>query len=250
MFFHREKSHDKKGSRVKKLHDKKITLCVSRHLGFLAPNAHGSERYSRETISTVILHTAKVYKRTTALPCPTFNLKYSDQLCIWDQFQAKAEDWLAGEKVGKALQYTNIVLMLGVEGLSRWTKFKLSEDDRKDAQNVFKVFLESPGKVVSYWTTWATLFNNFHQQKGETAAELDIRISKIIDECQFPAEDITNFLKRDILINAINYYEVKKWASQQKEIGDTPITYTRVMDRGKEYEATFSDFVAMASDSA
>ena len=53
--------------------------------------------------------------------------------------QAKAELWLAGDKVEKAFQYTKIGLMLGDEVLSRWTKFQLSEDDRKDPDNVFKV---------------------------------------------------------------------------------------------------------------
>ena len=203
--------------------------------------------YRRETISTVILHTAQGYRMTAALPCPTFNWKCSDQLCIWDHYQAKTEFWLAGEKFEKALQYTKIVLMLD-EGLSRCTKFKLSDHDRKDPQNIFKAFWESLGKDVSYWTGWTTLYNSFCQQKGETAAELDIRLMKIIDECQFPTEDITNFLKRDILINAINYYEVKKWASLQKETGDTPITSTEVMDKCKEYEATVCDCVAMVSD--
>ena len=99
--------------------------------------------------------------------------------------------------------------MLGDEGLSRWTNFKLSEDDRKDPQNVFKVFQKSCGKDFSYWTAQTTLYKSIHQQKGETAAELDSRLSKILDECQFSTEDITNFLKRDILINTIKNYEVK-----------------------------------------
>ena len=129
--------------------------------------------------------------------------------------------------------------MLGDKGLSRWAKFKISEDERKNPQNVFKAFWGSLGKDVSYWRAWATLYNRFHQQKGETAAaELDIRLSKIIDECQFPTENITDALKKDILINVINYYEVKKWASQLKETGDTPITHTIVRDKCKEHEAT------------
>ena len=51
------------------------------------------------------------------------------------------------------------------------------------------------------------------------ATELDIRLLGLIDECQFPKPDvITGFLKWNIFINAINYYEVKKWASQQPEM--------------------------------
>ena len=53
------------------------------------------------------------------LPIPTFNWKSSDQIREWDIFEAKAKLWLAGEKVEKELQYTQIVLMLGDEGLSR-----------------------------------------------------------------------------------------------------------------------------------
>ena len=58
---------------------------------------------------------------------------------------------------------------------------------------------------------------------------------------------MTNFLKRDILINAINLYEVKKW-HKQKETGDTPITYTTVMDKCKVYEATVHYYVVMTSN--
>ena len=46
---------------------------------------------------------------------------------------------------------------------------------------------------------------------------MDIQIPRLVDECNFPSEDMTDFIKRDILINVINYYEVKKWAVQQKE---------------------------------
>ena len=60
-------------------------------------------------------------------------------------------------------------------------------------------------------------------------------------------EDIVTFIKQDIFINAINYYEVKKWAAQQKEV-DT--TYTKMMDKCKEYEAAVCDYVAMASDNS
>ena len=74
------------------------------------------------------------------LPWPTFDWKCSDQLQAWDIFQAKAELWLAGEKVEKEIQYTKIVLMLGDEGLSRWTKFKLTDDNCKKPDVVFKTF--------------------------------------------------------------------------------------------------------------
>ena len=62
---------------------------------------------------------------SNTFPYPSFNWKSSDQLQVFDMFQAKAELWLAGGKVGKELQYTKIVSMLGDEGLSRWFKFKL-----------------------------------------------------------------------------------------------------------------------------
>ena len=69
-----------------------------------------------------------------------------------------------------------------------------------------------------------TLYNSFQQQKGETATELDIRLSRLIDECQFPGpDDIAEFLKCNIFISAINYYEVKKWESLQPETVDGAI---------------------------
>ena len=57
------------------------------------------------------------------IPYPTFNWKATDQIRAWDLFQAKAELWLAGEEIKKEIQYTKIVLMLGDEGLSRWSKW-------------------------------------------------------------------------------------------------------------------------------
>ena len=85
---------------------------------------------------------------TNTLPWPTFDWKCSDQLRAWDIFQAKAELWLAGEKVEKEIQYTKIVLMLGDEGLSRWTTFILTDDNCEKPDVVFK----------TYKTAWAKIF--------------------------------------------------------------------------------------------
>lgn len=180
-----------------------------------------------------------------SLPCPKFDWKSQDQLRAFDQFQAKAELWLAGEKTEKELQYTKIVLMLGDEGLSRWTKFKLSEDDRQDPGKVFKAFRDSLGSDESFRTARAKLYL-FRQQKGETVNEMDIRLSRLTDECRFPTPEIAAFLKRDILINAISYYEVKKWVNQQKE--DDAFTYLKVVDECRKYEAAVRDYISMKHD--
>ena len=179
-----------------------------------------------------------------AIPYPTFNWKATDQIRAWDTFHAKAKLWLAGEEIKEDIQYTKIVLMLGDEGLSRWEKFNMNAEDYKDPNKVFAEFKKSLGKDISFRTARATLYNSFRQQKGETAAEMDLRLSKLVDECNFPAA-VKDFLKMDIFINAINYYEVKKWAAKEKE---ADLTYTKVMDKCKEYEATVRDYVAMASD--
>ena len=188
------------------------------------------------------------------LPIPTFNWKSSDQIREWDIFEAKAKLWLAGEKVEKELQYTQIVLMLGDKGLSRWTKFKLTDKQMKQPVNVFKVFHDSLGKDISFWTARAKLYKNFCQHQDESIAELDIRLSALVDECKFPTDDIATFIKRDILINSINYYEVKNWASKQKETadgdGDDVITYTKVIDKCKEHEAQVRDYILMANDNS
>ena len=183
------------------------------------------------------------------IPYPTFNWKATDQIRAWDLFQAKAELWLAGEEIKKEIQYTKIVLMLGDEGLSRWSKFNMGEDERKNPKDVFAKFKESLGKDISFRTARATLYSSFRQQKGETAAELDLRLSKLVDECKFPTDptSVKDFLKRDIYINALNYYEVKKWAAKEKE---EELTYTKVMDKCKEYEATVRDYITMANDNS
>ena len=56
----------------------------------------------------------------------------------------------------------------------------------------------------------AKLYDNFRQKEKESIIELDLRLSALIDECKFPSDDIKTFIKRDILINSINYYDVKK----------------------------------------
>ena len=111
---------------------------------------------------------------SSTLAPPTFNWKSSDQICAWETFKAKAELWLAGEKVDLTIQYTKIVLMLGDEGLSRWKKFNMSDADKKDPEKVFKEFCDSFGKDVSFHTARATLYKNFQQHQDENIAELDI----------------------------------------------------------------------------
>ena len=83
--------------------------------------------------------------------------------------------------------------MLGDEGLSRWSKFDMGVDARKIPKDVFAKFKESLGKDISFRTARATLYSSFRQQKGETAAELDLRLSKLVDECKFPT-DPTNVI--------------------------------------------------------
>ena len=78
------------------------------------------------------------------IPYPIFNWKATDRIRAWDLFQAKAELWLAGEEIKEEIQYTKIVLMLGDEGLSRWLKFDMGEDERKNPKDVFaNVFYDS-----------------------------------------------------------------------------------------------------------
>ena len=103
------------------------------------------------------------------LPYPTFNWKAQDQIHTWEIFEAKAKLWLAGEEIKEELQYTKIVLMLGEEGLNRWTKFQMTDDDQKDPKKVFDEFKKSLGKDISFRTARATLYNSFRQKKDETA---------------------------------------------------------------------------------
>ena len=52
------------------------------------------------------------------------------------------------------------------------------------------------------------------------ATELDIRDSRLIDECQFPKpDDIAELLKWEIFFNAMNYYEVKTWTTNSLKQG-------------------------------
>ena len=86
-------------------------------------------------------------------------------------------------------------------------------------KNVFTKLKESLGTDISFQTARATLYSSFRQLKGETAAELDLRLFKLVDECKFPTDptNVKEFLKRDIYINALDCYEVKKWEAKEKE---------------------------------
>ena len=82
------------------------------------------------------------------IPFPTFNWKAQDQICAWEIFKAKAKLWLAGKEIKKELQYTKIVLMLGEEGLNRWTKFQMTDANKKDPDNIFEEFRKSLGHFI------------------------------------------------------------------------------------------------------
>ena len=103
------------------------------------------------------------------IPYPTFNWKATDQIRAWDLFQAKAELWLAGEEIKEEIQYTKIVFMLGDEGLSRWSKFDMGEDERKNPKDVFaKKVLERtfPSKLQEQHSTVA--FNNRKEKQQQS----------------------------------------------------------------------------------
>ena len=121
-------------------------------------SSRGTEGKSLRNIHKQWKHTETTANMPKQLPIPTFNWKSSDQIREWDIFEAKAKLWVAGEKVEKELQYTQIVLMLGDEGLSRWNKFKLTDKQMKQPVNVFKVFCDSLGKDISFRTARAKLY--------------------------------------------------------------------------------------------
>ena len=84
------------------------------------------------------------------IPYPTFNWKATDQIRAWDIFQAKAELWLAGEEIKEEIQYTKIVLMLGDEGLSRWSKFDMGADANiLPVRTYNKMFPDRPEQATS-----------------------------------------------------------------------------------------------------
>ena len=111
------------------------------------------------------------------------------------------------------------------------------------SQNSKKVLERTfPSELQEQHSTAA--FNNRKEKH-----QLDLRLSKLVDECKFPTDpkNIKEFLKRDIYINALNYYEVKKWAAKEKE---AELTYIAVMNKCKEYEANVRDYIAMANDNS
>ena len=88
---------------------------------------------------------------------------------------------------------------------SHWSKLKISDEDKKKPDTVFKASHDSLDTVISHHNAHATLYNSFYPQKDDAATELDIRLSRVIDESQFPKhDDITELSKWDIFINAIN----------------------------------------------
>ena len=96
-----------------------------------------------------------------SMPPPKHDWDVPDQFSTSDNFKAKAELWLASEQVEPALQFNKIVLMLGDTGLKKCQKFKMSEDDRKDPEKVFKKFRERLGNSSSFHTARSTLYRNF-----------------------------------------------------------------------------------------
>ena len=145
------------------------------------------------------------------------------------------------------LQYNKIVLMLGDIGLKKWQKFNLSADDRKDPAKVFKAYRDSLGNDISFRTARSTLYRNFQQGKSETIHELDLRLSKLVDECAFPTDEIKQHIKLDILVHSTRYYEVKRWCNTQEDTGEHKLTYD-VLKRAKEHEAAVREYKKMAED--
>ena len=135
-------------------------------------SSRGTEGKSLRNIHKQWKHTEITANMPKQLPIPTFNWKSSDQIREWDSFEAKAKLWLAGEKVEKELQYTQIVLMLGDESLSRWNKFKLTDEQMKQPVNVFKVFRA---------TAWEKIFHFGQPEQSCTKISVNIKINRLLN---------------------------------------------------------------------
>ena len=103
--------------------------------------------------------------------------------------------------------------------------------DCYDSREAFQDFIHLHLKCVlaafcSHWH-WEVSVSPFGQYWVEGCFQTGFVVEETCKESLVginfgePTEEITKFIKRDILINSLNYYEVKKWATQQKVDGIT-----------------------------
>ena len=74
--------------------------------------------------------------------------------------------------------------------------------------------------------------------------ELDIRVSKGINEWAFEVDIIKQHICLDSLVHACQYYEVKKWCNNTKlDNGHNKLTYEAVSMKAKEHEVAVRECI-------
>ena len=106
---------------------------------------------------------------------------------------------------------THILFFGGKEASQRWTTLKdqLSEENQKDADEVFKAFANSFEKRSSHWQARDEYLSDIKQGKQQTTAELYIYIKDLVRRCQFQQEELEPS-KTDLLYHDTVHFEVGK----------------------------------------
>ena len=114
-----------------------------------------------------------------------------DKLAAWTFFRERVEQYFViASTPPQAAKVTHILFYCGKEASERWTALndQLPEDNKTDAETVFKAFTNSFEKISSHWQARDEYLTDIKQAKHQVMAELDICIKNLIRRCQFPQE--------------------------------------------------------------
>ena len=110
---------------------------------------------------------------TDMLPHMDWNAE--DKLAAWTFYKERLEQYFIIPHTAKQDNVTHIVCFVGKEASERWIALKdqLSEENQKDADEVFKAFASSFEKSSSHWQVRDEYLADIKQGKQQTIAELD-----------------------------------------------------------------------------
>ena len=116
---------------------------------------------------------------------PHMDWNAEDKVVTWNFFKQRLEQYFMITHTPEDDRVTHILFFGGKKASERWEALKeqLKEDEQKEPDKVFKLFVNSFQKSSSHWQARDEYLRDIKQGKHQTTAELDIYIKDLVWRC-------------------------------------------------------------------
>ena len=172
------------------------------------------------------------------LPTPFFDWKHNDHAEAFINYKEWMEMHLISQpKITADIQWSTIVLNMGEKGRELWKNFGISQERRKDPENVWAAFEQHFTPSNTFWSFREETYRIQPQGQKETCDALEARINLLLKRCKYDAA-VEEIKKQEMFLIACKYFEVKKLIRESKP----DLKFQEIMDKARMHERACKEY--------